>query len=438
MHRNAGILRRMTATQVLSPNIRVLSNVWAARGRQTAVKVLIAALWCYATLPSLAAQLQGRGLIDVTQSRAVTGLAFYIQAVCIVWILLSCGHIILAGFSRPVKRARAGYLAMLLAPWVAAQIATAFSASPLGISILYFPAVVIALWIANPPLEVLSVVGMLTVATAAASVVLMFLVPALVTIPQSAGEYAKAFFGDKLLAGPFGHPNTFGVAMALGFPAISFFRNKRWRLLGYCVTFIALLLAASRTSLLGVILAMSIACLFVLGRRRVGQRLFLLGVAFFGTLATLIAIIVVPLTTTDPMGWSNRGRIWMTSLDYFRASPIIGNGPDFYGQIALIATDFNRLAFHGHNLFVNSATTTGWVGLLGIGVVLGVLFISSARALAGGKCYPLMFVAAFAGVSLLEVVTDFRNFGSFAYCAWVPFAIIIFSFGSRRGAPTRP
>ncbi|MCP2032145.1 O-antigen ligase [Okibacterium sp. HSC-33S16] len=389
--------------------------------------VLIVALWCFAALPSLIDQVQGREVIDVTQSRSLTGLAAYAQVASIGLVLLVCAHIIISKAVRPVPRASGWLVVLLLLPWGAAQIATAFSSSDFGISTIYFPFVLFALWLANPPLEVIRTIGWLTVLTAGVSLVLMVIAPLIVTIPQSAGEYAKALVGDRLLAGPYGHPNTLGVAMALGFPAILYIRKSRTRVIGYAATFAALLLTASRTSLLAVVLGVAVVLLVAVGRGQNVRSQLARVLAYGLASAALIAVVVIPLTTVAPESWSNRGRIWITSLQYFAVSPVAGNGPDFYGQVAHFMTDFNRLAFHGHNMFINVSTTTGWLGLSAFGLVIAAVLRSSVRAAARGNCFPLMFTAAFAGVSLLEVVTDFRNFGSFAYCAWIPIVLVVFS-----------
>lgn len=387
----------------------------------------MAMAWAFSVVPAALQQLQGRTVIAAAVERPLAGLPAQVARLAGLLVLLTAALVLVAALRRRARPAPWPLLLLLLAPWMGIQASNLILGGRLGPSIVVFPLVAVALWTSRPPLRTLSTVGWLTSATAAASLTAFLLAPSLVSIPE-AGDSSKALWGSLLLAGPFAHPNTMGVAMVLGLPTVTMIRQQFWRRSGYTVTLAALALTASRTSWAAAAVGVLVVLAVTWSRRMPVHGLLMRGAGYLGVLVAIVGTVWLPLSTSDPSAFTERGRIWLSSLDYFRDSPWFGQGPDFYSQTAHVANTLGPLAFHGHNLFVHMATTGGLVALTGLAVFAWASLVLSARwtQRSGGRL-PIFVVTVFFMTSWLEVVTDFRNLSSFAYCSWMPLALVFFS-----------
>jgi hypothetical protein len=135
--------------------------------------------------------------------------------------------------------------------------------------------------------------------------------------------------------------------------------------------------------------------------------------------------VMIPLTTQNPAAFSARGQIWLGSLAAWPQMPWLGGGPDYYRSRLDLFNAMGTNAVHGHNLFVNTLTAGGVLGIATMFLLLVGVFIR-ARRFMPIMPVPLIYVLALAIIGVLEVSFDFGNLGAYGYAVWIPIAIVIF------------
>ena len=179
-------------------------------------------------------------------------------------------------------------------------------------------------------------------------------------------------------------PNNMGVMLAMGIPLAWYLSTQTsWRrpnpvlqILNYAYipgAVLAILLSASRTSLLGTVPAAAYM-LLTFNRMRLGTRIFVLLILVYALFAIQP---LVPQTsferfaeTGDSISSGNltgRVGIWKQGIEVFTENPIIGVGTGMYRH----TIDLKRPS---HNVFIGVAAESGIIGI----TLLLVVFLSAA------------------------------------------------------------
>jgi hypothetical protein len=388
------------------------------RERYLGARLLLMLAWAYGVLPSLLQVVRSaRPAIDVSVTVTPVPIAARATQLLVLLMMTTSGAVILQNIR---MRVSAGALAMFLAPWALMMVLTLRANGEVKYSMLLFPLVAGAFWTARVPLRVLSTIGVLTVVTAVISLVMGKFTS--LGVVRNASFADKALVGDGgLLAGPFTHPNALGLALVIGLPAL-FLVERTWvRRLGVLVILVALVWCGARTSLAAAILVLLVA---VALRKPTIMRVRLVQL---GLVAGAVAVCWVPLHAVSPSAYNNRGQVWLGSREVWRAHSWLGAGPDYYRSAGVYANELGRQAFHGHNLLIHLLTTGGVVAVAVVSVFLLETERRAIRLARGGETFPLLFLVAFAGASILEVVTDFRTPSGYGVVAWISMAAIFFA-----------
>ena len=259
--------------------------------------------------------------------------------------------------------------------------------------------IAIAIWALQVRVGDLRLYALLATGLAAVSMALTTVAPRLMYMPTSFDLGTdKAILDLPMLAGFFSHPNGNGLFLALALPLTHLFSRwyLRWSTAAVLVT--AILWSASRTAMMGVIVWFVIALLSVLLRRSLRA---VIGVLLFGLSA---AVVIVPLTTTDPTAYTLRGAIWQFTLSQLSGTDWLdGLGHSWFTDSYDILKDaLTTAAGHGHNVFVTSVMTSGLI----LVTLIGFVVYRCAR-IAGGlptreSVAALGFLCVLAGLSITE------------------------------------
>lgn len=382
------------------------------------LQALLVIGWANGVVPSLLQIAQaGRPPLDVSVIATMTPVASgALKALTALFALVALFAAIRRKGGKPATGL--GTLTLFLAPWAAIHLSALANGQPLGRDAAMLPLAAVAVWRLSPPLRDLKILGTLTVVTALVSLALGQLAPTLGNIPAPATGDKSTL--DGLLAGVYSHPNTLGMALALGFPGIFLFSRRRWKVIGGAAIIAAGTLAASRTSTFAIGAELLVAMLLRVARPH--RRLVL-----WAALMVMVGVLVrLPLAVSSPSEFSSRGQIWLASRDVWAQHPWLGAGPAFYRQVAMYVNDFGHLAFHGHNFFLHILTVSGLLGVAALFVMLFGVAKSVSRYAVAGQLMPAVYLVGFIGVGWLEVVNDFRGLSTLGFAVWLPLSVIMF------------
>jgi O-antigen ligase len=400
-------------------------------GRHADAPLLIVLAWAAVVLPRVVQSL------DVDKRRATlenpspsSTAAQLAELACEGALLLACLVVVLSRLGRlPVVGG--GSLGLLLAPWVYTVLRSLYLGQlPTQPSQLLYPAVVLALWAAQPRLEQLALLGRLHALTVGISLALGVLLPdkgVYQSIEGGLVDPDKALLPVGILIGPFTDGNNLAQVLVLGLPMVAFLPSRGLRWAVGALTVLALVWTSSRSALAAA--AVGGAVWLVLRRGTPLGRQLLSG-AVLVVLAAAVAVL--PLLTTRPDAFTNRGAIWQTSLSAWADAPLFGLGVDWYSASARFDDGLGGFAFHGHNQFVHVLVTGGIVGLLLLSLLTAAVIASATRWAASGVVVPAVYTATLLVTCLLEVsygVVD-RSFALAVVV--VPLAVIAVSRPSPR------
>lgn len=260
--------------------------------------------------------------------------------------------------------------------------------------------VAVTLWAVRTRVGDLRLYALAATVFAAVSMALTTTAPALMYMPQSFDQATdKTVTGLPLLAGFFSHPNGAGLFFVLALPLTSLI--ERWYLRWTCAAILltAIVWTSSRTALFGAGVWLVAMSLRVLMRRALHRVLvaLLLGLA--------VALVALPLTTTDPEAFTERGAIWQFLLGRLHGQDwLFGLGHGWFVEnYPLLKSALSSAASHGHNVFVTSVVTGGLILVALIGVVV-VHSVRTAVRLPGERerVAALTFLCVLVAVSITE------------------------------------
>jgi O-antigen ligase len=360
--------------------------------------LLVVGVWLAAVAPQLAILLtKGRGFRPVQDSAEdANALVEGLTTVCNAGLLALCAVLVLLGL-RSAPWRRWPLLGLLLLPWVVVMAAALVAGSrPPTMTVLY-PAIVAAAWVVRISWQAVPVLGWMTAATAALSIVAGIVVPDLARYQGYEGADADKSGPLGILAGVLPSGNNLGLALAVGVPSVLALRGAS-RLVAGALVLVALGWSFSRGALLAAVIVLVAAVVLALvpARRRAL-------VAGLGMGAVALLAVVLPLVTSSATAMANRGGYWIAGREEWATSPVLGRGWDFYDRLAGSADDLGGYAYHAHNQFVQLLVTGGVVLVVVVGALLVVGAVRAVRAAGVGDVWPALTVTAILAAGLAEV-----------------------------------
>ena len=232
----------------------------------------------------------------------------------------------------------------------------------------------------------------------------------------------KGIFTGSILVGPLASGNNLGQFLLMGTPAILLVPRRAWRLGLLAACLYAQLWAASRSCLA----AAGLLLLLALVLPRFGPRARATAAAG-ALLGFLVVLVAVPLLTTRPTAFSNRGYVWQVSEQAWAGNRLFGLGADYYGRVAATSANLGGSVFHGHNQLIHDLVTGGVVLALLMGLVVLVEIAAAAELARRGHLFGALYLVGFIGACVLEVsyVLVDRYFALPVMV--IPFAYILFT-----------
>ena len=360
--------------------------------------VLVVGVWLAILIPELA-----RGFVEPKVWRPVTdgeteltGWLAPLTTLCNAALVVGCAAVVLLGVRR-LPWSRVVPLALVLAAWLATVVPLVVAGRPPRLTALIVPAVATALWAARPQRGHVEMLGYLTGALAAVSIVLGLALPrAAIFVRSELVEGEKPVSSLGILAGVLSTGNLLGLALAMGLAAVLFVRRAAHRWTMIALVLVAVVWSASRTSLVA-LAAVGLAALGLVLVRDKGR------FAAWWLAVVAACAIALPFVTRAPTAFTNRGGYWIASLESWRSSPWLGHGADFFKQIALGDENLGGHAYHAHNQVVHVLVTGG---LVLAGIALAVLILLGVRAVRWarrGFTWPVLVLTALAVTASFEV-----------------------------------
>lgn len=339
----------------------------------------------------------------------------------VLWLLLQT----VAGLRHrsPQRPLRPADATAALAPWALATASVLLTGSRTpNLMWLAVPAVIVALIIAQPNIQILKILGGVTIGLAALTMTIGLANPEFASfLPhgQIGEQFDKAIF-QTLLSWPFIHPNQLGMALVLGAPFVLYLRPPWIKAIGLAIITGATLWASSRSALYAGIVFLAAAIL--LWALRPPARA---AVIRWTAIALIGAIITLPLLTTDPEAFTQRGQIWQASLQRISQAPLLGHGHFWYPDTGRFAPDLFWDATHGHNLMIHTLLTAGIAGL----AVTGWLLVRLIRAInthaRAGDIIPGLYTLTWLTISTIEATNNAYAINPTWYFTLLPLTIIL-------------
>jgi O-antigen ligase len=412
---------------------------WHRRARQSAMTILVIACWAQAVVPRMLQSLTAPK-VRAAAGEATAGYTHPAQLskdALTLAVLGVCAVVVIGGL-RSRRSGAVGVLAVALAPWLYLMVRGAYSHAGLLLAVLLYPAVVLAVWTLRPRIRELGTLGILVGLTAISCMLMAVVWPDAALFRSSFGDFIaedKQILPWGMLEGYLTQPNNLGQTLAVGLPLIFLVRPRMLRAVLVGCTGIALVWTASRSSLYSVAIAAAVAAVVALARRSRPPA------ALLSLAAVAVTVVVLPLTTSDPSAFTNRGYIWGVSIDAWQSSPWVGNGANWYGVIASTAANLGSTVFHGHNQAVQIAVTGGVLLLLLVVWQYVLAARRAARMPGGAGLFATTYLAALLGTCILEVSLAYVDNFSLLFVVALPTAVILFQEAPvehRVGRPAAP
>jgi hypothetical protein len=278
---------------------------------------------------------------------------------------------------------------------------------------------------------VLGLVALSCVAPAAFSAVRQGLAGTATGFCRGAANATADTCGPDVLirvTGTFSNPNLLAAFLVLLLPLAAVgsaaLAERASRVLGAGVIvlgYAAVLLTASRGGVLGAVAA---AGVFVVLRRPTGRRI---AAALLG-----VAIIVTALLLAAGGSVGVRADVWAESLRLIAAHPL-GVGPGRAGPLLAAAVPGDEQFQHAHNLWLNWAVETGYLGLaaiLGVTIGAGVITVYATRRGVGVVAAALG--SGFAGFAVVSLADHPANAARLTVTVWTVLGLLAGLVGSGR------
>lgn len=396
----------------------------AERVRAYWTYAVIVVVWAWVCVPNVIQTLlspkyrSGVGVETAPYSR-IAAAADYLLFFGVVGVCL----LVIIGYLNDVDTSAFGRLVVIIAPWVYIVVRDLYVPRSLSEEGVAYILIVIAIWFLRPGLGRLQCLGYLMGATAAVSIAIALVLPAQAIFRTAAGvviEDDKQILPGGILVGIFTQGNNLGQFLALGLPTVFLVRQRWHRLVLAALSLIAITWSASRGAMIAVGAGL-VAYLLVRAcapwLRRIAAPVLVAGA--FGI------VCLLPLVTTAPEAFTNRGLVWVTSLQAWQHEPWTGLGSNWYSEVGRTSARVAASVFHAHNQLVQLLVTGGIIFVL---VVLPLLVVATVRATGlavRGEFFAVSWLVTLAGSCLLEKSFAFVDNGNFLAATVLPLAILV-------------
>ncbi|HWC35178.1 MAG TPA: O-antigen ligase family protein [Mycobacteriales bacterium] len=208
----------------------------------------------------------------------------------------------------------------------------------------------------------------------------------------------KAIIGHGVLAGPYPSSNNLGMGMAMALPFAFLIRNHAVRRVEIALMALALVLSASRSSLIAIGVAV-FAVLVLRGLRSDHERA---AFYWFGMATTGIISLILPWLVNSPSLFTGRGAIWMASRQLVRANPLAGVGETAYFPNGAVQAITGTTAAAGHNILLHYWVVGGFVGFVAMAALL-IGIMRAGRWSPASSLVPGAFVFVLLALSIDEM-----------------------------------
>lgn len=383
-------------------------------------KLVVVAYFCATAIPPLISiQQSGRqpgtiwGIAVLAESR----LADRVQIALFVVLGLLCLVAIATGAPRPRRGATLGFLLLAVAVCVASSLAAAAPSReyvPIVVNVLCATAV----WRLAPDLRDLAFVGHVAATLAVGSIAFALLSDnAWMAGTLDPASESKAILGSAVLAGPYPHMNNLGMSIALAMPFVAGRRDVRLRVVEWTLLGAALLLTASRTSLIGVAAGLVFAAVVA----RVGSvrlRRTVTGVVLVAVGAVSLAM---PWLTNESSAFTRRGQIWLWSRAAVAERPVTGYGISAFGNNSSLSDSIGKVAGAAHNLGLHYLVVGGVLAVLAVVACVAAAATAACRAL-DRSVAPATYLVVLLVISIAEM--PFRVESTIGQ-AWVGIPLLV-------------
>ena len=363
---------------------------------------LISLTWAYVVVPRiLQSQLADKSKLYVGQdSTPYNGLAKQ-SLTYLTFLLILCCIAVFIIWGRQARLRHGTGLVIVLLPWVYLMARDQYAAVGVRKAMVLYPLIAVAIFVLRPSIRGLQVLGYLIGTTALIAITMGALEPGKGILSHADGT---AIIADKQiipggsLIGMFTDGNNLGQFLVMGFATIGFIKSRFWRWTVWSVTVFALVWSASRSSLIALVAMIVVAVILQSVAERNRAVLGAIAVTVYAT-----AIVALPLVTTAPGAYSNRGFIWQQSLAAWAHNRWFGLGTNIYAKIGASSSTLGGTVFHGHNEFIHALVTGGIILAVLMGVVIVAAVAASARLAAEGSNFGFLYLVTFLGACLFEV-----------------------------------
>ena len=403
-----------------------------ARTRWSVALVLLS--YAYAVGPGLVDSLTSRKYhTDIGQAAPPrSGLTSLVDKASLTLLLALCALIVLLRVGTMPKQHRLR-LAVVLAPWIYMVVRDQYLRVPTHKYELVYPFVVVAIWALAPRLTLLKWVGYLVGATALVSIGMGVFLPSrgiYQTVTGANLTLDKALFPSGLLVGPLPNGNNLGQVLAIGLGAVLAIPHRTGRWVLAAATVVAAAWAGSRSCLGAIAVVLVLAGLLRVVRRPT-RPLLVAG----STIPLAALIVILPIVTTDPTAFTNRGSIWTLLKRQWDANRSFGLGSNFFDRIASTSANLGGSVYHGHNQLMQDLVTGGYVLAFLIAAVIALEVGCAMRLARIGFVAPVLVLVGFLGASLLEVSYALVDRFFLLPVMLVPFACFLFTADHEAPAP---
>lgn len=233
--------------------------------------------------------------------------------------------------------------------------------------------------------------------------------------------------------GTFGNPNLLAAFLVLALPLAAFgsavLADRSSRLFGTAIVVlaaVAVLLTGSRGGVLGAVAGAGAA--LVLARPTRGR--------LIAAAAALAAVIGAFVLAAAGGSVGVRQDVWAAAGQLVVTHPL-GVGPGRAGALIADLVPGDEDLQHAHNMWLNVAVESGWLGLAAMLAVTVLAGVGAVRAARRGSRAAVALGAGFAGFAVLAVVDHPAGSSRIALAMWLVLGLLA-AETARRPAPRRP
>ncbi|WP_420121540.1 O-antigen ligase family protein [Nakamurella sp.] len=400
------------------------ASAHARRVRSFWTIALIGVVWAWICIPKILQTLLAPkyryavGVENAPYSRlaALADYGLYIGVIAV------CGLIVI-GYINDLNTSAITRLIVMVVPWVYIAVRDIYVPKSLSDEGVVYILVVVALWLLRPRIGDLQALGYLVGLTALISVAIALILPEKAIYRTAAGEVIateKQIVPGGILVGIFTQGNSLGQFLALGLPTV-FLVVRTWhRVVLVGLASLAIVWSASRGAMIAAgigLLTYTIVRLSAPWLRRV--------LAPFLIFSAFAVVCIIPFVTTQPESFSNRGLVWIVSIQAWESNPLFGLGSNWYNAVGRTSARIAGSVFHAHNQLIQFLVTGGIIFAVLVAIQLIMATARATRLAARGEFFAISWLAVLAGSGLFEKSMVFVDNANALPTVLIPLGVLI-------------